>query len=80
MILGAHTKLVEVEGSTIRDLIETLNLISGGTLKKEILAENGDLDPRFKIYVNGALCDGPGLNMHISDGDNVMLFPVIDGG
>jgi len=80
MILGAHTKLIDIRGSTLRDLIETLNLISGGTLKKEILTENGDLDPRFKIYVNGALVDGLGLNTLIADGDNVMLFPVIDGG
>jgi molybdopterin converting factor small subunit len=61
-------------------LLEILDNKSSGMLKKEVLDGEGALDPRFRIYVNGVSCDEKGLDTQISDGDNVMLFSVIDGG
>ena len=80
MMLGGDTKDVEVSGHTLRDLLETLDRISAGAVKKMVLEEGDGLDPRFKIYVNGTSCDVEGLDTLISEGDSVMLFSVIDGG
>lgn len=79
-MLGAGTRQVEVSGKTLRDLIETLNDTAGGKLKREVVTEKGDLDPRFKIYVNGFSCDDLGLDTSIREGDSIMLFSIIDGG
>jgi molybdopterin converting factor small subunit len=36
------------------------------------------LDPKFKIFVNGNVSDS--LSTKLADGDDVLLFSVIDGG
>jgi len=77
MILGSKTRQVKTNGSTIRDLIDTLDGLSMGKLANEVLA--GDvLDPKFKIFVNGNVSDS--LSTKLTDGDEVLLFSVIDGG
>ncbi len=80
MILGPNSREVDVKGKTLRELIESLDKVSAGVLKKEVLTETGSLNPRFRIYINGESCDEHGLDTPISDGDNIMLFSVIDGG
>ena len=77
MILGSKTRQIKTNGSTIRDLIDTLDGLSMGKLANEVLA--GDvLDPKFKIFVNGNVSDS--LSTKLTDGDEVLLFSVIDGG
>ena len=71
---------IEFSGRNLRDLLETLDKKSLGMLKKEVLDEEGALNPGFRIYVNGVSCDDRCLDIQISDGDNIMLFSVIDGG
>lgn len=78
MILGTKNHRVEAGGATLRDLIEALNEISNGKLKDEVLGAEGNLDPKFKIFVNGNASDN--LNTQLSDGDDVVLFSVVDGG
>ena len=78
MILGTKRQQVQTNGSTLRDLIDTLNVLSRGMLVKEVLVANQGLDPKFKIFVNGSVSDN--LSTKLTDGDEVLLFSVIDGG
>jgi molybdopterin converting factor small subunit len=78
MILGTKRRQVKTSGSTLRDLIDTLNDLSRGKLVEEVLAADNALDPKFKIFVNGNVSDS--LSTKLSDGDEVLLFSVIDGG
>lgn len=78
MILGTKRRQVKTSGSTLRDLIDTLNDLSMGKLVKEVLAPDNALDPKFKIFVNGNVSDS--LSTKLADGDEVLLFSVIDGG
>lgn len=77
MILGTKTRQVKTRG-TLRDLIETLNNLSKGKLLKEVLVADRGLDPKFKVFVNGNVSDS--LSTKLTDGDEVLLFCVIDGG
>ena len=77
MILGSKTRQVKANGSTIRDLIDTLDDMSMGRLANEVLAGDA-LDPKFKIFVNGNVSDS--LSTKLTDGDEILLFSVIDGG
>jgi molybdopterin converting factor small subunit len=78
MLLGSKKKHVELVSNTLQDLIENLNYYSAGRLKKEVLDSDGKLDSRLKIFVNGV----PHNDLHnkLKDGDDVILFAVIDGG
>jgi len=78
MLLGTKSKRVNLVGNTLRDLIEKLNDSSTGTLKREVLSVDGKLDPKLKIFVNGV--SNEDLNNTLKDGDDVILFAVIDGG
>jgi molybdopterin converting factor small subunit len=78
MILGTKRRQVQTNGSTLRDLIETLNELSMGKLVKEVMVSDNALDPKFKIFVNGNVSDS--LSTKLTDGDEVLLFSVIDGG
>ncbi len=61
----------------MQDLIEKLN-DNSGILKREVLSSDGKLDPKLKIFVNGVSHDD--LSNTLKDGDDVILFAVIDGG
>jgi molybdopterin converting factor small subunit len=78
MILRVKTIQVETKGRTIRDLIKTLDEKTFGELEKRVLAADSTLDPKFRIFVNGMASDS--LATTLSDGDDVLLFSVIDGG
>jgi molybdopterin converting factor small subunit len=78
MILGTNRQQVATKGRTLRDLIRDLNPVAQGKLEKEVLSRNGSLDPKFRIFVNGNASND--LNASLSDGDDVVLFAVIDGG
>jgi len=78
MILGTKRRRVQTNGSTLRDLIETLNSLCMGKLVEEVLVGENTLDPKFKIFVNGNVSDS--LSTKLADGDEVLLFSVIDGG
>ena len=78
MILGAKRRQVKTSGSTLGDLIDTLNDLSTGKLSKEVLDDRRVLDPKFKIFVNGNISGN--LSTKLTDGDEVLLFSVIDGG
>ena len=78
MVLGAKRRRVETKGHTVGDLIATLNEMASGKLEAEIIGDDGRLDPKFKIFVNGR--ESVALSTQLTDGDDVVLFGVIDGG
>jgi molybdopterin converting factor small subunit len=78
MLLGTKRRQVRANGSTLRDLIDALNELSTRKLEKEVLVPDGGLDPKFKIFVNGTVKDS--LAAKLTDGDEVLLFSIIDGG
>jgi len=78
MVLGTKRQQVETNGHTVRDLIATLNKMASGKLQGEIIGDDGRLDPKFKIFVNGR--ESVTLTTQLTDGDDVVLFGVIDGG
>jgi len=78
MLLGTKRCLVKITGCTLQDLIVALNDRCTGTLASEVLMADGGLDPKFKIFVNGNVSQS--LSTKLTDGDEVLLFSVIDGG
>jgi len=78
MLLGTKRRQVRTSGTSLRDLIDALNALSTGDLAKEVLVSDGGLDPKFKIFVNGIVSDN--LSTKLGDGDEVLLFSIIDGG
>ena len=78
MILGTKRRQVKTSGGTLRDLIDALDELAMGKLIKEVLVADHALDPKFKIFVNGNVSDS--LSTRLADGDEVLLFSVIDGG
>ena len=65
-------------GNSLRDLINTLNDFTSGSLTGEVLVADGGLDPKFKIFVNGNAANS--LSTKLGNGDEVVLFSIIDGG
>jgi molybdopterin converting factor small subunit len=78
MLLGPKRRQVKTSGRTLRDLIDALNDLSTGRLEKEVLVADGGLDPKFRIFVNGNVSSS--LSTTLADGDEVLLFSIIDGG
>lgn len=78
MMLRTKRQQVETNGHTVGDLIATLNEMASGRLEGEIIGNDGRLDPKFKIFVNGR--ESVTLTTQLTDGDDVVLFGVIDGG
>ncbi len=78
MILGTKRQQVETNGRTVGDLIATLNEMTSGRLEEEIIGHDGRLDSKFKIFVNGK--ETVALTTQLTNGDDVVLFGVIDGG
>lgn len=78
MLLGTKRRQVKMSGTSLRDLIIALNDLCSGSLAGEVLVVGGGLDPKFKIFVNGNVASN--LSTRLSNGDEVLLFSIIDGG
>ena len=78
MLLGTKRRQVETSGTSLRDLINVLNDFSSGRIANEVLLADGRLDPKFKIFVNGNVTSS--LSTKLGNGDEVLLFSIIDGG
>ena len=76
--LGAKSLKLETYARTIQGLLGDLAKASGNDIKGEVLKPNGDLKDFYKIFINGRNCET--LENIIKDGDDVILFSVIDGG
>ena len=78
MLLGTKRRQVKTSGTSLRDLINVLNDLSSGRIANEVLLTDGRLDPKFKVFVNGNVTSS--LSTSLGDGDEVLLFSIIDGG
>ncbi len=78
MVLGFKTSKFQTSGRTLRELIRDLGKMAGEDIGKEVLTTQGDLSDGFKIFVNGRSCSN--LEDSINDGDDIVLFSIIDGG
>jgi sulfur-carrier protein len=73
-------KAVEVEGTTIGEVVDSL-LKRHPSLGGRLLAPEGGLHRFVNVYLNGAdvrYLDG--LDTHVEDRDEVRLLPAIAGG
>ena len=66
----------------IRDLLSTLAERHGETFRKNIYEPKGvDLKPHYILSVNGLLLNQlGGLETILTDGDHIVLMPVVTGG
>ncbi len=78
MMLGTKKRQVEANERTVGDLMARLNELDSGKLEPEVISADGRLDPKFKIFVNGRKSSM--LSTRLTNGDDVVLFAVIDGG
>jgi molybdopterin converting factor small subunit len=54
--LGKNEKIeVEFPGETVRELIDVLVGRFGTNVRKALLKENGDFNPRIRVLVNGVI-------------------------
>jgi len=75
---GAHA--VRGEGTTVRELLDDLDLNYGG-LKTEIVAADGTVHRFINIYRNGEdIRYLDRLNTPLKEGDVVSILPAIAGG
>jgi sulfur-carrier protein len=82
-VLRKHTNeeaVVQVDGSTIRDVIEN---ISGRfpEFKAKVVADDGNLHRFINVYANDEdIRYLQGLDTKVSDGDTVSILPAVAGG
>ena len=71
---------VQVDGDTVRKVLESLNTFHAGVVEK-ICDENGNPRPFVNLYLNERdirLLEG--LETKVYDGDRVSIIPAITGG
>ena len=82
-VLRKHTRgerVVEVDGSTIAGLIESLDQRFPG-MKGELLGEDGQIRQFVNIYLNDEdIRYLERLDTQLSDGDRVAILPAVAGG
>ena len=69
----------QISGANVQSVVS--NLCNQHPSLCEVLLENGEIRPHFKIILNGhdiQLSDG--LDTSVKDGDQIAIFPPIAGG
>jgi adenylyltransferase/sulfurtransferase len=74
-------KKIEVEASSLKELLNNLSLIYGDTFKERILDSNGQPKQFINIFINNKdFRFLKNLDTEIKDGDEVLIIPAIGGG
>jgi len=77
--LTADQRVVDGEGSTVRELIDHLESNHAGL--KERLVEDGEVRRFVNMYVNDEdIRFTGGLDTAVADGDTVVILPAVAGG
>ncbi len=72
---------VEVEASSIKDLIEALVTTFGTDLRESLLDQQGRLEQFYRVYLNKKLVSESEMERtSLKDGDLVQIFPPVSGG
>jgi len=75
----ANTGKVEMEGETIRDVLE--KLCSRFEELGNMIFEGSNLRPYINIFINGKdIHEGEGLNTSLHEDDEIAIFPPVSGG
>jgi len=70
------TNELEMEGSTVRDILEIIcNEFQG---MEKILFKDGNLQPYVNIFLNGENISE--LDKNLQTGDEIAIFPPVSGG
>ena len=73
-------KQVEVDGSTLREVLSDLETRYPG-ITSRVLTEDGGLHRFVNVYVNGEdVRYGGGLGAPVADGDTISILPAVAGG
>ena len=73
------TNELEMEGNTIRDILEIICNKFQGIGK--ILFKDGNLQPYVNIFLNGEnIIESDGLDKTLKTGDEIAIFPPVSGG
>ena len=65
---------VEFPGKTVRELIDTLVGEFGANVRKALLKENGDFNPRIRVLVNGVIYPTENcMRAALSNGDTLVF-------
>jgi len=69
------------EGATLSDVFEEVGREYGESVKRKILAPDGDFHPYVLVSVNGTDARGlNGIDTRLNDGDGILLALLITGG
>lgn len=73
------TKELEIDGSTVREILEILCKKFPGI--EEMLFNGENLQPYVNVFLDGRnVLESCGLDAAISPGDEVAIFPPVSGG
>jgi adenylyltransferase/sulfurtransferase len=75
-----HSSRLELEGETVGEILQELQT-KNPEIEKALFDENGSLRSFVGVYVNGTgIGSLDGLATKVTDGDEILLLPVIAGG
>lgn len=73
------TKELEMEGSTVKDVLLTLCLKYPGL--EDMLFKNENLRPYINVFLNGRnIVESGGVEMPLKPDDEIAIFPPVSGG
>jgi MoaD family protein len=72
---------VEVEATSVKDLIEALVRMHGPEFRESLLDQSGRLEQFYRVYVNKKMVPEDEMEKtFLRNGDLVQLFPPVSGG
>ena len=79
-LVGDATIELEVDESSVRDILSRIRLRDGGTLL-EYVSEGNRVKSPYRIFINGVMIgyDKP-LDLQVRDGDEVVVTPPVSAG
>jgi MoaD family protein len=81
LVTALGKKEVEVEGSSLKEVLESLIKEHGEEFRARILDGAGNPQRHIRIYINGKdIRFLKQLDTSLSDGDEVLILPAVVGG
>lgn len=79
---GTPEDTVDVSGSTVGDVVDTLADKYGDKFRQEVFQPDGSIKKSIKVFINGSSIayDIPVRDAAVNEGDTVDIFPPFYGG